>query len=71
MKIKTKNCPMCGQYSVVEATGHQVALLHSGELIQRIFPEMDAGLRERFISGICPECWDKIVEEEEYDEEYK
>lgn len=71
MKIKTMSCPMCGSVAEIEVSGHQLALLHSGELIQRIFPDMDAGLRERFISGICPECWDKIMKEEEYDEEYK
>ncbi len=65
MKIKTKNCPMCGQYSVVEATGHQVALLQAGEHIQHIFPNMEPAVRERFISGFCPDCWDKIFKEEE------
>ena len=69
MKIKTKNCPMCGQHSVVEATGHQVALLLAGELVQRVFPDMDAGIRERFISGFCPKCWDEVMKDEELEEE--
>lgn len=71
MKILILTCPMCHSKAEVEVSGHQLALLRSGELIQRVFPDMDAGLRERFISGMCPECWDKIMKEEEYDEEYK
>lgn len=65
MKIKTLSCPICGSVTEVEVSGQQLALLLSGEHIQRVFPDMDAGLRERFISGMCPECWDKIMKEEE------
>lgn len=71
MKVLILTCPLCHSKAEVEVSGHQLALLHSGELIQRIFPDMDAGMRERFISGICPKCWDEIMQEEEYDEEYK
>ena len=29
-------------------------------LIQDIFPEMSSDLREMFVSGMCPTCWDKV-----------
>lgn len=64
-------CPLCHSKAEVEVSGHQLALLRSGELIQNVFPDMDASTRERIKTGICPKCWDKIMQEEEYDEEYK
>ncbi len=32
----------------------------TGKKIQDIIPEVDKGWREMFISGICPECWNKM-----------
>jgi hypothetical protein len=40
------------------------------QFAQDVFPELDAETRERFISGVCPPCWEEMYpEEEEYDEE--
>lgn len=33
-------------------------------LVQDIFPDMDKDMREMFITGICPSCWNKMFSEE-------
>ena len=40
----------------------------AGENIQIAFPDLTADQREILISGICPECWDKIFPPEEDEE---
>lgn len=37
--------------------------------IQDILPDVDPALREMFLSGICPECFAKIKEFEEEEED--
>lgn len=32
--------------------------------VQQCFPELSAELREMFISGVCPECFDKTFGDE-------
>lgn len=40
-----------------------------GMSIQDIIPNVSPAYREMFISGICPECWDKMFGCEETEEE--
>lgn len=63
----TKTCSECGRKFEIEVTEEEYQKYLDGELIQDAFPKMDRGLRELFISGICPDCWDRIfgVEEDE------
>lgn len=65
--IAQKTCPVCGapgksfpvtdeQYKdFTEGTSH----------IQEIFPYLFPAERERFLTGICGRCWDKMFKEEE------
>jgi hypothetical protein len=42
----------------------QVDRYESGHLlVQEAFPELSANDREFIISGICPECWDRWLED--------
>lgn len=37
--------------------------------IQDTLPNLEPEYRELFISGICPKCWDKMIGDEDEDEE--
>lgn len=63
--ILTKTCFKCGRKFEIEVTKEEFQKYLNGELIQNAFPKMDPGLRELFISGICPDCWNMIFDVEE------
>lgn len=55
-------CPFCG-----EVTTHMISedeytqLTHPNRPhMQDIFPNMKPEIREQFITGICPKCWDEM-----------
>jgi len=56
-----KMCPFCGKMTSVEVTEEQAyAYFFTDELVQNIFPEMEASSREVLISGICEDCQKEI-----------
>lgn len=57
-------CPMCGEYHMLTVDLEQYLNYQSGELVQDAFPHMSPTDRERFISGLCPDCQKKIFVEE-------
>jgi len=66
--VRTQECPMCHEESLVEMTAEQYSKFRhpSGPHIQEIFPEKSAGERELLITGTHPACWEKMFGEEEY-----
>lgn len=50
----------CNRTIDVEVTQAQVDRWRGGELIQKAMPELSPGIRELFISGTCPDCWDDL-----------
>lgn len=70
----TTVCPMCGDTKVLSLPEARYKAWQEGELIQRALPEFDADDRERLVSGICGDCWDKMFsvpdDDEEEDEEF-
>lgn len=63
MLVKCKNC---GKLVTVPVTEEQVnEWTKSGEYIQNYFPQLSAAEREMFLSGICDECWNKLMPEGE------
>lgn len=62
-------CVQCGELYEVEISAEQYQMLTSGQyLIQEVLPDLDPGIREMFISGICPICWNAMFpEEDDYD----
>lgn len=56
-------CPMCGKYHMITVELEQYLKYQSGELVQDAFPHMSPSDRERFISGLCPDCQKKIFVE--------
>jgi hypothetical protein len=61
MKLKfISECRFCGKVVEIEMTYQQfIAWRDRKDLIQNIFPELDADQREFLLSGICPKCWEE------------
>lgn len=58
-------CIGCGSSTSIELDDEARIKLEMGKNINEIAPELESGIAERFISGICPECWDTMVGEED------
>ena len=58
-------CVSCGEVYHVHITPEQYhKICERKECIQDILPDVEPGIRELFISGICPECWNNLFKEE-------
>jgi hypothetical protein len=57
--VKT-TCPHCMQVTSVTVDREGYDRWKAGELIQRALPNLSADEREMLMTGICPNCWDKI-----------
>ena len=67
--VDTKPCMMCGKASQVKMLVHHYIEWTNGGLIDRVCPEMPKETREMLISGTHPDCWDKMFQEDEEEEE--
>ena len=66
MKQFTKKCICCGKEFIFNVTDEQYNnYINQTDLIQRIFPEIRPDKRELLISGICGECFDDIMYDDE------
>lgn len=69
MKISVQRvCPKCGKLQTVKVEQSQYYDYMAGKNIQRAFPDLSADEREILMSGICPECWDKIFPKDDGDD---
>ena len=59
-EIVNRTCPFCGRISRIELDTEKLDRWDSGENLQDVFPDMDLNTREILISGIDPECWDRL-----------
>ena len=56
-------CPFCGVAHIVYVSfDGYIAWKYEGVCAQDAFPELSDEDREMLISGICPDCWDKMEE---------
>ena len=58
-------CPICEKKHGLEVPDEVFEKHKKGMCIQYAWPEADSTTREIIISGMCPECQDKIFSEEE------
>lgn len=58
-------CGVCGKSEDVPVSSDQLARWKSGELIQRVMPELSSAQRELLISGICGTCFDVMFKDED------
>lgn len=64
MVVKTL-CPICRKMLSVEVPEKGYLAWRRGELlIQDAMPELTEAERELLLSGICADCWDKVLGEE-------
>ena len=66
-------CPFCGRGHEVEVNESDYWDWDDGVHVQDAFPYLSAGEREMLVSGICPDCWDKMFgqeEDEDLDEDF-
>lgn len=56
-------CPMCSTYHTLIVDMTRFFLFYDGMPVQEAFPEMSPTDRERFISGLCPDCQKEIFKE--------
>ena len=59
------SCPFCHDISLIEVNEDDFNRWEEGEHTQDVFPYLSASDRERLITGICPECWERMFPAEE------
>jgi len=67
--VTTNPCIMCGETSTVKMLVHHYLEWQKGGLINMVCPEMPTEIREMLISGTHPDCWNKMIQEDEEEEE--
>ena len=65
--VQSLDCPMCGYATTAFVTSQQMWEYNQGGYAHDVLSAYDADVRERFISGICGECWNNLFEMEEED----
>lgn len=53
-------CPFCGRANFIEVNEIDYLDYDDGMKVQDAFPYLSADEREMLISGICPDCWNKM-----------
>ena len=66
MAAISATCRLCKEETTVTITDDQLRRLNAGdEYIQDILPDVDASIREIFITKTCGTCFDKLFEDTE------
>ena len=58
--LTSVNCPDCETALTIEVPSQNVFLMNQGGLVTSVLPDEPADVRERFISGICGDCWNNL-----------
>lgn len=58
-------CPECGKQHYLGMTVDDFRDYAVDCLVDKVFPDESADVRELLITGTCPECWDKLFPKEE------
>lgn len=64
-----KRCPFCGDYTQLIVPSKEYDLWYNGIPAIKAFPNLTLTECEVLISGICPNCQDKIFSSDEDDED--
>ena len=60
--VITKICRHCGGHTSFLGNPESVIRWQEGELVQNVWPHVNAGDRETLISGIHSGCWDEVFD---------
>lgn len=65
--VESLPCPDCNSTLGVSIRGAYLYRYNQGAHITEVLPDLSPADRERFITGICPICWDKLfpIDEDE------
>jgi len=61
-EVESPNCPFCETTLKVEVTGPEIFQYHQGADAKIWLTRFNADVREQFMSGLCPSCWDGMAE---------
>lgn len=64
----TKRCPVCFKVGSIMVEESELFTYLRGEYVGRAFQSLTAPYREQIISGVHPECWEKMWGEERVNE---
>jgi len=60
--VTSHDCPTCGDNTTILITGDKLYAYNQGAYVQEVLSEYPAEIRERFISGICDNCWNSMFD---------
>lgn len=60
-----RTCMHCREETAITVDVASYDAWRGGELIQDVWPELDADIRELYISGTHPSCWDEMFPPED------
>ena len=63
--IQSITCRKCGKTFEFPTFKEDFERFEKGEGIQYVLPYISPEYRELMLSGICPTCWDEILEADE------
>lgn len=63
--VLTSTCPECGKQHFLGMTTADFRAYAAERLADEVFPDEPADVRELLITGVCPECWDKLFPNDE------
>jgi len=64
-KVQSNACPSCGESITILITPEALYAYNQGGYVQDVLSGFDPEVRERFVTGICGECWKTLFTEEE------
>lgn len=64
-KVTSNICAGCSESVTITITPEQLYAYNQGGYAQDVLPEVPVDERERFISGICGDCWQTLFLDEE------
>lgn len=68
--VSSAPCPTCQDVFQTVVTPDKLYAYNQGAYVQDVLSHLTMDVRERFISGYCTECWDKLFGYADEDEEY-
>jgi hypothetical protein len=63
--VYTKKCVWCGEQGIVQIEEMELYKYLRGTPANEAFVSLPVGLRNQFLTGTHPECWEKYRDEDE------
>lgn len=63
--VHSAECPVCHTSTSVLISPEKLYAYNQGAYAQEVLSEYDPAIVERFITGLCGECWSSLFSDEE------